>query len=219
MIIYLAILIVLFFLSGYYCSKWYESLPWKVRRKFNHMFSDNRNKRNLRDMSVGVNVTQSEAQARGGGQRTKDIAKPEPNYKAKLFFELEEKKKQEKKEREIDAKSSYQGGGIALLLFLIMLACSLYVFYITVTTPGCENTTDKVMHVILFGTLDVFLLMATYGWWMHLTYSREKWAKVIDNAYKFNEEQKRKKEDRRYKRRLFWYDFFHGTDVGPGITD
>lgn len=216
MIIYLAILIVLFFLSGYYCSKWYESLPWKVRRKFNHMFSDNRDKRNLRDMSVGVNVTQSEAQARGGDQLTKDIAKPEPNNKAKLFFELEEKKKQEKKEREIDAKSSYQGGGIALLLFLIMLACSLYVFYITVTTPGCKDTGDKVMHVILFGALDVFLLMETYGWWMHLTYSPEKWAKVIDNAYKFNEEQKRKKRMKQLDKELRpkWYD-----GPSPGITD
>ena len=114
---------------------------------------------------------------------------------AKLFFELEEKKKQEKKEREIDARSSYQGGGIALILFLFMLACSLYVFYITVTTPNCKDTGEKVMHVLFFGALDVFCIMGTYVGWMYLTYSREEWAKVIDDEYKFNEEQKRKKED------------------------
>ena len=39
-------------------------------------------------MSVGVNITQSEAPARGGGQRTKDIAKPEPNYKARLSVQF-----------------------------------------------------------------------------------------------------------------------------------
>ena len=134
---------------------------------------------------------------------------------AKLFFELEEKKKKEKRDIELDAHSSLSGRFFALVLFLVILACTLFLLVITITTPGCENTTEMVIHIVFFGILDFFAIIFTYASWQQLTYSREEWAKVIDDAYKFNEEQKRKKEDRRYKRRLFWDNFFSGPGGGP----
>ena len=124
---------------------------------------------------------------------------------AKLFLELEEKKKQKKKEREIDAKTSYQGSFLTLMVFLIMLACSLYVFYITVTTPNCKDTGEKVMHVLFFGALDVFCIMGTYVGWMYLTYSREEWAKVLDDVEKFNEEQRWKRQIKKMRKRAEWH--------------
>ena len=42
------IVLILFFLSGYVVNEWYESLSWKERRKFNHIFSDARKKRQLK---------------------------------------------------------------------------------------------------------------------------------------------------------------------------
>lgn len=134
---------------------------------------------------------------------------------AKLFFELEEKKKKEKRDIELDAHSSLSGRFFALVLFLVILACTLFLLVITITTPGCENTTEMVIHIVFFGILDFFAIIFTYASWQQLTYSREKWAKVLDDADKFNEEQKRKKEDRRYKCRLFWDNFFSGPGGGP----
>lgn len=134
---------------------------------------------------------------------------------AKLFFELEEKKKKEKRDIELDAHSSLSGRFFALVLFLVILVCTLFLLVITITTPGCENTTEMVIHIVFFGILDFFAIIFTYASWQQLTYSREKWAKVLDDADKFNEEQKRKKEDRRYKRRLFWDNFFSGPGGGP----
>lgn len=125
------------------------------------------------------------------------------NYdEAKLFLELEEKKKKENRDRETDSHYSYQRKFLTLMLFLFMLACTLVMLYITVTTPGCENTTEKVIHVVFFGIIDIFPIMVTYVFWQHLTYSREKWAKVLDDAYKFNEERREKEEVRKHIKRI-----------------
>ena len=131
---------------------------------------------------------------------------------AKLFFELEEKKKKEKRDIELDAHSSLSGRFFALVLFLVILACTLFLLVITITTPGCENTTEMVIHIVFFGILDFFAIIFTYASWQQLTYSREKWAKVLDDVDKFNEEQKMKQLEK--KLRPKWSD-----TPSPGITD
>lgn len=131
---------------------------------------------------------------------------------AKFSLELEKKKRKEKEARKLDAEYSPIGRVVTFLIFILMIACTIFMIYTTVTTPGCENTPEKVIHVLFFGCLDIFFIMGTYVWWQKLTYSRERWEKNLEKSKKFLEEQKLKKDIRNLRPR--WFD-----TPSPGITD